>query len=348
MMALLAWDGGEHTAGWTAGRGRVTSQLHAPHPSRPHRPHGLPPLPRHDDLRPAVRRDARRAPSSTARPRAASPSSTPPTSTRSAAASTTVGRTEEIVGRWLQGRRARLRRRHQVLRRRWAAAVGPRGSSRKHILDAIDGSLRRLQHRLRRPLPAPLPDPDTPLDETLRALDDLVRAGKVRYVGCSNFLAYQLARALGRSEALGLARFDSVQPRYNLLFREFERELLPLCREEGIGVIPYNPIAGRLALGQAPARSGPTEGTRFTLGNAARSATRTATGTSASSTPSRRSRRSPPRPACRWRAGGRVGAGQPGDHRADRRREPARAARRRRSRRRRSRSTRGSRPGSTR
>ena len=113
------------------------------------------------------------------------------------------------------------------------------------------------------------PDPETPIDETLRALDDVVRAGKARYVGCSNFAAYQVARALGRSEALGAVRFDSVQPRYNLLFRQIERELLPLCREEGLGVIPYNPLAGGLLSGKHRRESGPTAGTRFTLGTAA-------------------------------------------------------------------------------
>ena len=95
-------------------------------------------------------------------------------------------------------------------------------------------------------------------------------SGKVRYVGCSNFLAYQLARALGKSETRSLARFDSVQPRYNLLYRKVERELLPLCSEEGIGVIPYNPLAGGLLSGKHRRASTPTEGTRFALGNAGR------------------------------------------------------------------------------
>jgi 1-deoxyxylulose-5-phosphate synthase len=104
----------------------------------------------------------------------------------------------------------------------------------------------------------------------LRALDDVVRAGKVRYVGCSNFLAYQLARSIGRSEVLGTARFDCVQPRYNLLFREVERELLPLCQEEGIGVIPYNPLAGGFLTGKHQREAPPPEGGRFTLGRAAR------------------------------------------------------------------------------
>jgi aryl-alcohol dehydrogenase (NADP+) len=113
-------------------------------------------------------------------------------------------------------------------------------------------------------------DRNTPLDETLGALDDLVRVGKVRYIGCSNFLAYRLARAIGRSEVRGIARFDCVQPRYNLLFREFERELFPLCVDEQIGVIPYNPIAGGMLSGKHDRAKPPEEGTRFTLGNAAR------------------------------------------------------------------------------
>ena len=180
----------------------------------------------------------------------------------------TVGRTEEIVGRWLEGRR------HDVVvatkcvgamsDRRW-----DRGASRKHILDAIDGSLRRLRTDYVDLYQLHHPDPETPIDESLRALDDVVRAGKARYVGCSNFAAYQVARALGRSEALGAVRFDSVQPRYNLLFRQIERELLPLCREEGLGVIPYNPLAGGLLSGKHRRESGPTAGTRFTLGTAA-------------------------------------------------------------------------------
>ena len=102
------------------------------------------------------------------------------------------------------------------------------------------------------------------MDESLRALDDIVRAGKARYVGCSNYFAYQIARALGRSEYIGLARFECVQPRYNLLFRQVERELFPLCAEEGLGVIPYNPIAGGLLSGKHRREAGPMPGTRFT------------------------------------------------------------------------------------
>ncbi len=180
----------------------------------------------------------------------------------------TVGRTEEIVGRWLEGRRQDF-----VVATKCVGAMSARpwdrGASRKHILGAIDGSLRRLRTDYVDLYQLHHWDPHTPIDETLRALDDVVRAGKARYVGCSNFHAYQLARALGRSETLNLTRFDSVQPRYNLLFRQVERELLPLCREEGIGVIPYNPLAGGFLSGKHRRDTGPTAGTRFTLGNAA-------------------------------------------------------------------------------
>jgi aryl-alcohol dehydrogenase-like predicted oxidoreductase len=180
----------------------------------------------------------------------------------------TVGRTEEILGRWLTGRRHDF-----VLATKCAGVMGAqpwdRGLSRRHILDAIDASLRRLRTDYVDLYQLHSPDRETPIDETLRALDDVVRAGKARYVGCSNYLAYQVARAVGRSEAQRLVRFDSVQPRYNLLFRQIERELLPLCREEGIAVIPYNPLAGGFLTGKHRREAGPTPGTRFTLGNAA-------------------------------------------------------------------------------
>ncbi|MDA8148242.1 MAG: aldo/keto reductase, partial [Actinomycetota bacterium] len=176
----------------------------------------------------------------------------------------TTGRTEEIVGKWLRGKRDRF-----VVATKCVGRTGPaaweQGSSRKHILDAVEASLRRLGTDYIDLYQLHGPDPGTPIDETLGALDDLVRSGKVRYVGCSNFLAYQVARAVGRSEARQLVRFDSVQPRYNLLFRQIERELLPLCLEEGIGVIPYNPIAGGLLSGKHDPAGPPPEGSRFTL-----------------------------------------------------------------------------------
>jgi aryl-alcohol dehydrogenase (NADP+) len=180
---------------------------------------------------------------------------------------TTQGHTEDILGRWLTGKRDRF-----VVATKCFGRTGPApfdgGNSRKHIFDAIEASLRRLQTDYIDLYQLHGFDRDTPIDETLGALDDLVRQGKVRYIGCSNFLTYQLVRAIGRSEALRLARFDSVQPRYNLLFRQIEREMLPFCAEEGVGVISYNPIAGGLLSGKYDRQAPPPDGSRFTLGHA--------------------------------------------------------------------------------
>jgi aryl-alcohol dehydrogenase (NADP+) len=180
----------------------------------------------------------------------------------------TVGRTEEILGGWLRGKRDRFIVATKCFGRT-GSAPWEQGNSRKHIADAVEASLRRLGTDYIDLYQLHGPDPGTPIDETLAALDDLVRSGKVRYVGCSNFLAYQVARALGRSEARSVVRFDSVQPRYNLLFRQIERELVPLCEEEGLGIIPYNPIAGGLLSGKHNPSAPPPEGSRFTLGTAA-------------------------------------------------------------------------------
>jgi aryl-alcohol dehydrogenase (NADP+) len=179
-----------------------------------------------------------------------------------------VGRTEEIVGRWLRGKRDRFVIATKCFGRT-GTAPWEQGNSRKHILDAVEASLHRLGTDYIDLYQLHGPDPATPIDETLDALDDLVHAGKVRYVGCSNFMAYQVARALGRSDTRSVVRFDSVQPRYNLLFRQIERELIPLCAEEGLGIIPYNPIAGGLLSGKHDPTKPPADGTRFTLGTAA-------------------------------------------------------------------------------
>ncbi len=172
------------------------------------------------------------------------------------------GRTEEIIGRWLKGKRDDF-----IIATKCFVPMGERpfqgGNSRRHIMNAVEASLRRLGTDYIDLYQLHGYDPSTPVDETLEALNDLVHTGKVRYVGCSNWLAYQLARAVGRSEAKDLAVFASVQPRYNLLFREFERELFPLCREEGIGVIPYNPIAGGMLSGKHDRSKEPATGTRF-------------------------------------------------------------------------------------
>jgi aryl-alcohol dehydrogenase-like predicted oxidoreductase len=178
----------------------------------------------------------------------------------------TRGLTEEIVGQWLRERRARER---IVLATKCRGAMGPRpndqGLGRKHIIAACEASLRRLQTDYIDLYQVHGPDPDTPIEETLRAFDDLVRSGKVRYVGCSNFPAWQLALALGASARLGLCRFDCAQPRYNLLFRMIEDEVLPLCRAEGVGVIAYNPLAGGMLTGRYRGAAAPQPGTRFTL-----------------------------------------------------------------------------------
>ena len=178
-----------------------------------------------------------------------------------------VGRTEEIVGRWLAGKRDRYILATKAVGR-MGASDWDQGASRKHLLEAIDASLRRLKTDYVDLYQLHADDPKTPLDETLEALDSIVRAGKARYIGVSNFLAYRLARALGRADVRRLARFVSVQPRYSLLFRQIERELLPLAAEEGLAVIPYNPIAGGMLSGKHTLARGPAEGTRFTLGTA--------------------------------------------------------------------------------
>ena len=154
------------------------------------------------------------------------------------------GVSEEIVGRALRD----FATRDQVViatKAFFPMGDGPndRGLSRKHLFDAIDASLRRLGtdhvdlyqiHRF---------DPHTPIEETLEALNDIVRAGKTRYIGASSMYAWQFAQMLQVSERRGWARFVSMQNHYNLVYREEEREMLPLCRAEGIGVIPWSPLA---------------------------------------------------------------------------------------------------------
>ena len=179
----------------------------------------------------------------------------------------TAGRTEVIIGAWLKGKRQQF-----IVASKCVGQVGPKpwdqGMSRKHILDAIDAALRRLGTDYVDLYQLHSFDPYTPIDEALDALDMVVRQGKARYIGVSNWPAHRIARALGRSELKNLSRIDSIQPRYNLLFRAFERDLLPMCEEEAIAVIPYNPLAGGLLSGKHDRTAPPPEGTRFSLGNA--------------------------------------------------------------------------------
>jgi aryl-alcohol dehydrogenase-like predicted oxidoreductase len=173
------------------------------------------------------------------------------------------GRSEEIVGAALEGRRHDFILATKV---RFRIGPGPNdvGLSRKHIVDGCEASLRRLQTDYIDLYQAHCWDPYTPLEESLWAFDDLVRAGKVRYLGVSNFTAWQLMKALWLSDKAGWARFVCLQPRYNLVDRQIERELLPVCREEGLGVIPWSPLGGGFLSGKYRRDEAMPEGARIT------------------------------------------------------------------------------------
>lgn len=174
------------------------------------------------------------------------------------------GRSEEIVGEALKrnGRRDGVVLATKV-HNAMSDDVNDRGNSRRHILDGCDASLRRLQtdwidlYQIHRP------QRDIPIDETLRALDDLVRSGKVRYLGTSTFAAWQVVEALWTSKELGLHRFVSEQPPYNLLDRRIERELLPMARTFGIGIIPWSPLGMGILTGKYAFEEEPSAETRF-------------------------------------------------------------------------------------
>jgi aryl-alcohol dehydrogenase (NADP+) len=175
-----------------------------------------------------------------------------------------IGESERVTGRALR----QYAKRHEVViatkvNGPMGADANNRGLSRKHIMDAIDQSLERLGvdyvdlyqiHRF---------DYETPIEETLEALDDVVRAGKARYIGASSMYAWQFMKMLASSRANGWTPFVSMQPQYNLVYREEEREMLPLCRDQGVGVIPWSPLArGFLAGGRASPGEGNTERAR--------------------------------------------------------------------------------------
>ncbi len=173
------------------------------------------------------------------------------------------GRTEEIVGKALKGVRQSIVLATKVGAWQSGPGVNDVGLSRKHIMGGIEGSLRRLGTDYVDIYYTHKPDNTTPIEETLRALDDLIRQGKVRYIGCSNYPAWQLGKALWASDNKNLARFDCVQPPYNLITRGIEDELLPLCVSEGVGVCVYNPLAGGLLTGKHDPGRPPAEDTRF-------------------------------------------------------------------------------------
>lgn len=172
-----------------------------------------------------------------------------------------VGASEELIGRALKGRREDI-----LIATKVGMQMGnrpnERGSSREHVIESCHASLRRLQTDYVDLFQIHQFDPETPLEETLSALDDLVRAGKVRYIGCSNYDAWQVVRALWISDRERFASYVSVQPEYNLLEREAERELVPACLELGLGVIPYFPLAAGVLTGKYKPGEPPPEGTR--------------------------------------------------------------------------------------
>ncbi|MDI4643633.1 aldo/keto reductase [Cohnella hashimotonis] len=166
------------------------------------------------------------------------------------------GESEGILGRLLQGRRNDI-----LLATKFSAHVGPGvndgGQSRYHVYRALENSLRRLRTDHVDLYQIHVFDPETPIEETLRALDDLVKQGKIRYLGCSNYAAWQLAKAHGVSALHGLHRFESVQPEYSLITRGIERELAPFVQSEQVGVVSYSPLgrgilSGKYRQGEAP------------------------------------------------------------------------------------------------
>lgn len=159
------------------------------------------------------------------------------------------GRSEEIIGKALKGRRSQV-----ILATKFGYPTSVRpheqGGSRSFVLNAVNASLKRLDTDYIDLYYFHYPDPATPIEETLRALDDLVREGKVRYTGCSNFPAWQLCEAHWVSRVNGLVSFIAAQPRYNLLDRTIERELAPCCRSYGVGVVPWGPLAAGFLTGK--------------------------------------------------------------------------------------------------
>jgi aryl-alcohol dehydrogenase-like predicted oxidoreductase len=162
------------------------------------------------------------------------------------------GESETALGKWLT---ARGHRHGVLIATKVMGPMGPgpndTGLSRQHIMQGVEASLRRLETDYIDLYQSHWDDRETPLEETLRAFDDLVSQGKVRYLGCSNHQAWRLTRALWESDRRGYARYESLQPKYNLVFRdEYERELEPLCLEQGVGVIPYSSLASGFLSGK--------------------------------------------------------------------------------------------------
>jgi aryl-alcohol dehydrogenase-like predicted oxidoreductase len=174
----------------------------------------------------------------------------------------TPGLSEEIVGRALKGRRDKIILATKVF---FPTGAGPNqsGLSRIHIMQAVEASLRRLQTDYIDLYYVHCWDERTPLEETLATLDYLVKSGKVRYPAVSNFTAWQLMKAISISERWGWTKFVCLQPQYSLVVRDIEREILPLCREEGLGIVVWGPLGGGFLSGKYRREEKPPEGTRI-------------------------------------------------------------------------------------
>ena len=166
---------------------------------------------------------------------------------------------EEFIGKALKSKRGQV-----LIATKFGLSMGEgpkdRGASRSHIMEQLEGSLSRLGTDYIDLYQLHIHDPDTPIEETLRALDDCVRNGKVRYIGCSGVTAWQACEAVWTSRMLNLNAFVSVQPYYNLLKREIEKELVPFCRAYGLGIIPYFPLEGGILTGKyRPGKPAPSD-----------------------------------------------------------------------------------------
>lgn len=174
------------------------------------------------------------------------------------------GMAEQYIGSWIEGKRYQVVLATKV-RARMGKGPNDTGLSRIHIIQAIEASLRRLRTDYIDLYQVHAPDDLTPIDATLRALDDLVHQGKVRAIGCSNFAAWELCKSLWVSDKRNLSRFETVQPRYSLLARNIEAELLPLCRAEQVSVNPYHSLAGGMLSGKYKWGEPPPPGTHFAV-----------------------------------------------------------------------------------
>ena len=172
------------------------------------------------------------------------------------------GRSEEFIGLALNGRRSRT-----VIATKVSSRIsgGPNnaGNSRKHILSQVDVSLRKLRTDYIDLYQIHWWDPNTPIEETLRALEDLIRDGKIRYAGCSNFAAWQVCESHWTAKTLGVNGFSSVQPRYSMMYRQPEAEMVPFCEKYGVGILPYYPLENGFLTGKYRRDQAPPEGTRL-------------------------------------------------------------------------------------